>query len=164
MFSSLKRKLIVVVGLVAVAIAVPVAVFAARETVGGDLDRQAAAWRTGPAATSSADWENVPGLTRTRCTRDQVTAMLSATVEGGPVAFRIIMDGIPEAPFQPRAARFVPDGSESFSFTFVGNTGPFEADDTHRFDVQWRSPDGVPVTLHRGALNLLYEEGRRGCP
>jgi hypothetical protein len=163
-FTSLKRKILVIAGLVALAVAVPVTVFAARGTTGGDLDRQAATWRTGPVTTSSTEWENVPGLNRTRCTRDQVTAMLSATVEGGAVAFRVVPDGVPEAPFQPRAARFVPDGSESFSFTFVGNTAPFEADDTHRFDVQWRSPDGVPVTLHRGALNLLYEEGRQGCP
>jgi hypothetical protein len=46
----------------------------------------------------------------------------------------------------------------------VEATFPFEADDTHRFDVQWRSPAGVPVTLRRGLVNLLYEQGRQGCP
>jgi hypothetical protein len=164
MFRSLKRRLIVGAALGAVAVAVPIAVYAAAGATDGDLDRQTARWRTAPITTSSTEWENVPGLTRTRCTVDQVTAMLSVTVEGAPVRFRVVPDGVPEAPFKPGAARFVPSGAESFSFTFVGNTLPFEADDTHRFDVQWRSPDGLPVTLHRGVVNLLYERGTQGCP
>jgi hypothetical protein len=161
---SLKRKILVVVGLMGIAVAVPVAVLAARGSSGGDLDRQAAAWRTGPITTSDTNWENVPGLSRTRCTVNQASVMLSVNVEGGPVAFRVVMDGVPEAPFEPGAARFVPNGVESFSYTFVDNTASFEADDTHRFDVQWRSPNGVPVTLHRAVMNLLYERGTRGCP
>jgi hypothetical protein len=160
---SLRRKILVVVGLIAVAVAVPVAVIAARGSSGGDLHRQVAAWRTGPITTSNTDWENVPGLSRTRCTINQVSVMLSVNVEGGPVAFRVVMDGVPEAPFEPGSARFVPNGVESFSYTFVDTTASFEADDTHRFDVQWRSPDGVPVTLRRAVMNLLYERGQRGC-
>jgi hypothetical protein len=163
--SSRIRKLLVLTGIVGVAaVAVPLAVLAASGDMSGDLDRQTARWRTTPVTTSNTDWENVPGLTRTRCTRSQVTVMLSVTVEGGPVAFRVVPDGIPEAPLEPGSARFVPNGVESFSYSFVENTFPFEADDTHRFDVQWRSPDGVPVTLRRGLLNLLYEQGRQGCP
>jgi hypothetical protein len=162
--SGTRRRILVVVGVVAVAVGVALGVLAATGEMSGDLDRQAARWRTTPITTSSTEWENVPGLARTRCTRDQVTAMVSVTVEGGPVAFRVVPDGVPEAPFRPGSARFVPDGVESFSYNFVGNTHPFEADDTHRFDVQWRSPDGVPVTLRRGVLDILYEQGRQGCP
>ena len=164
MFGSMKRKVFAAVGVAALAVAVPFAVFAATGREDGDLDRQTAKWRTTDVTTSSMEWRNVPGLSRTRCTRDQVTAMVSVTVEGGPVRFRVIPDGIPEAPFKPTSARFVPSDVESFTFTFVGNTLPFEADDTHSFNVQWRSPTGVPVTLVNGVLNLLYEQGTRGCP
>jgi hypothetical protein len=106
----------------------------------------------------------VPGLFRTRCTLNQVTATLSATVRGGPVRFRILIDDVGEAPMKPGVARFVPNGTESFSYVFVGNTGPFEANDNHRFSVQWRSPSGVPVTMINGALNLLYQRGTQACP
>jgi uncharacterized cupin superfamily protein len=155
--SSRIRKLLVLTGIAGVAVAVPLAVFAATGDTSGDLDRQTARWRTSPITTSSTDWENVPAFTRTRCTRHQVTVMLSVTV-------RVVPDGVPEAPFEPGSARFVPDGVESFSHTFVDNTLPFEADDTHRFDVQWRSPDGVAVTLRRGVMNVLFERGSQGCP
>jgi hypothetical protein len=164
MFRSMKRKLVAAAVVAGIAVAVPLAVFAASGATSGDLDRQAARWRTSPITTSSTEWENVPGLTRTRCTVDQVTVLLSVTVEGGPVRFRVVPDGVPEAPFRPHSVRFVPSGVESFSYAFVGNTVHFERDDTHRFDVQWRSPDGLPVTLNYGALNLLYEQGAQGCP
>ena len=158
------RKLLVLGAVAAVAAAVPLAVLAATGTFGGSLDRQTAKWTTTNVTTASTEWRNVPGLGRTRCTRNQVTALLSATVEGGPVRFRVIIDGVPEAPMKPGSARFVPNGIESFSYAFVGNTGPFEADDTHRFNVQWRSPSGVPVTLRDGALTLLFQNGTQGCP
>jgi hypothetical protein len=106
----------------------------------------------------------VPGLTITRCTLNQVTLMVSVNVEGGPVRFRAIIDDVPEAPMKPTPSRFVPHGTESFAYTFVGRTGPFEADDTHRFNVQWRSPSGAQVTMHQGALNLLFQRGTQGCP
>jgi hypothetical protein len=162
--SSRRRNALVVAGIAVLAAAVPLAVFAAAGSVDGDLDRQAAKWRTAPLTTSSTEWHNVPGLGITRCVRDQVTVMLSVTVEGGPVRFRVVPDGIPEAPFQPLSARFVPSGVESFSYMFVGKALPFEADDTHHFHVQWRSPGGVPVRLADGAMNVLYERGTQGCP
>jgi hypothetical protein len=62
------------------------------------------------------------------------------------------------------SARFVPDGSDSFSYTFVAGTAPFEDDDTHAFTAQWRSPTGRPVTLTRGDLNLLFQQGTHNCP
>jgi hypothetical protein len=158
------RRFLVLGGAAAVVAVVPLAVLAATGSFNGRLDGQGARWTTTPVATSSTKWRNVPGLARTLCTLDQVTAMLSVTVEGGPVRFRVIIDSVPEAPMKPETTRFVPNGIESFSYTFVGNTGPFEADDTHRFNVQWRSPSGAPVTLRHGALNLLFEDGTQGCP
>ena len=85
-------------------------------------------------------------------------------VRGGAVELRVLIDTVREAPLRPRRARFVPDGTESFSFTFVGNTLPFEADDTHRFSVQWRSPTGARVTLRQATVNLQFQRGTQGCP
>lgn len=65
---------------------------------------------------------------------------------------------------RPGAAQFVPEGEESFSYTFVKSTAPFEGDDTHVLDVQWRSPTGSRVTLTSGDLNLLYQQGTHNCP
>jgi hypothetical protein len=138
-------------------------VFAAPVRMGSELDRQSARWSTDTRTTSSTEWRNVRGLALTRCTLRQVTAMVSVTVEGGPVLFRVIIDGVPEAPMKPGPARFVPTGVETFSATFVGGTGSFEADDTHVFNVQWRSEAGTPVTLRRGVLNLLFQRGTQGC-
>ena len=157
------RKLLVVGGVVVLLAATPVAVLAARGVFGGELERQSAVWTTTAATTSGIAWRNVPGLALTRCSDNQVTAMVSVTVSGAPVLFRVVIDGVPEAPMKPGSARFVPSGSESFSFTFVGRVAPFEADDTHKYNVQWRSGSGAPVTLHRGVLNLLYERGTQGC-
>ena len=92
-----------------------------------------------------------------------MSATLSVTIEGAPARFRVIID-TPEAPMYPGTVRFVPQGTESFSATFVRRVFPFEADDTHSFTVQWRSPSGQQVTLKRGILNLLYERGTQGCP
>jgi hypothetical protein len=164
MFCSMKRKLVLVTAVVVVAVAVPLGVLAATGSTGGQLDRQAARWRTAPVSTSSTEWRNVPGLSTTRCARDQVTAMLSVNVEGGPVRFRVVPDGVPEAPFHPGWVVFDPTGIESFSYTFVDDMAPFEADDTHRFDVQWRSPTGAEITLRKAVFNILYEQGTQGCP
>ena len=158
------RRSLVFLAVAIVLAAVPLAVLAATGVFGSRLDLQRAKWTTTGATTSSREWRNVPGLGITRCTLHQVTAMLAVTVRGGPVRFRVIVDGVPEAPMKPSSARFVPDGPESFSYTFVGRTAPFEADDSHRFNVQWRSPSGARITMNRGALNLLYQRGRQGCP
>jgi hypothetical protein len=158
------RRFLVFIGVGAIAIAAPFAVLAATGTFNGAAERQSARWVTAAVSTSSKTWRNVPGLVITRCTLNQVTLMLSVNVEGGPVRFRAIIDDVPEAPMKPTSSRFVPQGADSFAYTFVGRTGPFEADDTHRFNVQWRSPTGAQVTMHQGAINLLFKRRTQGCP
>jgi hypothetical protein len=158
------RKYAVVVAVVAAAVLVPVAVWAAGTRLGSDLERQTGRWTTSHAATSSRAWRDTPSLRNlTICSRRAVTAMLGVTLEGARAHFRVIVD-TPEAPMHPSVARFDPDGKESFSFLFVRRTGPFEADDTHSFTVQWRSPSGGRVMLTNAVLNLLYERGTQGCP
>jgi hypothetical protein len=162
--SLTRRRSLVFLAVLVLLAAVPVGVLAATGGFDGAVERQSARWTTNAVTTSSTAWRNVPGLTLTRCTRNQVTAMLSVTVTGAPVHFRAVIDDVPEAPMMPGQARFVPNESESFSYIFVADTGPFEADDTHRFDIQWQSPEGAPVTLRRGMLNLIFRRGTQGCP
>ena len=152
------RKPLAIGAAVVVLVAIPAAVIAASGTLNGSLDRQSAAWTTTSRTTSSKRWRDVPGMTLTRCTREQVTAMLNVMVSGtAPVAFRVRNDGVP---MQPGQARFAPDGTESFSFAFARRTAPGESGDTHVFTVQWRSPSGSQVVLERGLLNLLFQS----CP
>jgi hypothetical protein len=158
------RKTVLIATLAVAAVLVPVAVWAAGDRLGSELDRQAGKWTTSNASTFSRAWRDVPGLRNlTICSRRAVSAMLGVTLEGARAKFRVIVD-TPEAPMRPGVARFVPDGRESFAFVFVARTVPFEADDTHSFTVQWRSPSGDRVRLTNGVLNLLYERGTQGCP
>lgn len=158
------RKSLILVGVVVLLAAAPAFVLAGGARTGSDLDRQVAKWTTTDASTSSPAWRDVPGLSRlTACTLRGVSAILSVTVQGAPVRFRVIVDAA-EGPFKPAPARFVPNGRESFSYTFVRNTVPFEADDTHVFGVQWQSPSGGLVTLAHGVLDLLYQQGTHSCP
>jgi hypothetical protein len=157
------RKLLVAGAVAAVAAAIPLGVLAATGGFGGKLDYQRAKWTTDNVSISGSNWHTVRGLSITRCTLDQVTATLTGTLTGGPAWFRIVIDDVPEAPMRPTAVRFVPQGTESFSFTFVGNTGPFEANDTHRFDVQWLSATGGSVTLKQAMFNIQFELGTQGC-
>ncbi len=159
----MRKRLVILIGAL-VAVLVPVAVWAAQGELGSELDRQKARWTTENASTSSPAWRDVPGLRRlTICSLHEVSAELGVTISGAPARFRVYFD-TPEAPMHPGAVRFAPDGEESFSFTFVRRSLPFEADDTHTFSVQWRSPSGEPVRLESGVLNLQYERGTQGCP
>jgi hypothetical protein len=49
-----------------------------------------------------------------------------------------------------------------FSFTFAEEVFPFEAEDLHFFDVQWRSPTGERVILKKGMANVLFERAFGG--
>ena len=144
-------------------VAAPVAVIAANQNFNGAAERQSAKWTSNGATISGRSWHNVPGLGVTKCTRNEVSETATLTVSGGPVRFRAVIDGVPEAPMKPGALRFVPHGKESVTYTFVANTGPFEADDDHRFDLQWQSPTGATITLHAGAVNLVFQRGTQGC-
>ena len=144
-------------------VAAPVAVIAANQNFNGAAERQSAKWTSNGATISGRSWHNVPGLGVTKCTRNEVSETATLTVSGGPVRFRAVIDGVPEAPMKPGALRFVPHGTESVTYTFVANTGPFEADDDHRFDLQWQSPTGATITLHAGAVNLVFQRGTQGC-
>jgi hypothetical protein len=162
-FLHSKYRLLIPLGAL-VLLALPVGVFAAvNHNFGGAAERQSAKWTTNGGTTSGTSWHNVPGLGITKCTLHEVSETATLTVSGGPVRFRVVTDGVPEAPMKPGVVRFVPNGKESVTYTFVGNTAPFEADDDHRFDLQWQSPTGATITLHAGVVNLVFQRGTQGC-
>lgn len=162
-FLNSKRRLFIAFAALAL-VALPAAVFAAaNHNFSGDAERQAAKWRTAGGTTSGTGWHDVPGLGMTKCTVREVSETATLTVSGGPVRFRAVVDGVPEAPMKPGIVRFVPSGKETVTYTFVANTAPFEADDDHRFDLQWQSPTGAPITLHAGVVNLVFQRGTQSC-
>lgn len=154
------RLLSVALVVVLLAVVIPVAVVLAQPTTGrydGALDKQRGKFRISAVATTSTAWTNVPTFKMGICSIGEVSATLSVTVSGAPVRFRIL--GEQGNVIEPGPARFVPNGSESFSYTFITSTGTFEADDKHALQVQWQSATGGTVTLSRGDLNVLYGKG-----
>ena len=157
------RKMIVLVAVVAGVLGIPAAVLAASGGASSSLDLQASRFTTSTATTSSKTFHAIPGLSGlTICALHQVTGTLSVQLTGAPAGFQIRLDG--GGTMQPGAIRFVPAGAhDSFSFAFMNTVGPFEADDHHSFDVEWRSPTGAATTLDRGTFNLQYEHGTQNC-
>jgi len=157
------RKMIVLVAAAAGVLGVPAAVLAASGGASSSLDLQASRFTTSTATTSSKTFHSIPGLSElTICALHQVTATLSVQLSGAPAGLQVRVDG--GGTMQPGAIRLVPAGAhDSFSFTFVNGVGPFEADDHHSFDVEWRSPTGAATTLERGTVNLQYGHGTQNC-
>ena len=158
---------VLIAGLASVFVAgVPTAVLAASGglTASGrfssSLDLQASKWTSTSVSTWSRTFRTIPSLSGLNiCALNQVTAALSAQVSGAPAAFEVLIDDGPTMP--PGAIQFVPAGPhDSFSFNFVRSVGPFEANDHHVFDVEWRSPTGKRILLERGTFNLQYQKGK----
>jgi hypothetical protein len=154
----MRRKWVILLVLAA-AVVVPVAVWAAvtSGTYAGNLDAQRAKFRATAITTTSTTWHNVPGLSVAFCAINEVSATLSVNLSGGRARFRIL--GEQGNVIQPGPAEFAPTGIQSFSYTFVTSVGTFEADDKHSLVVQWRSTTGAAISLRRADLNVLYERG-----
>ncbi|HEX2031649.1 MAG TPA: hypothetical protein VHL78_09650, partial [Actinomycetota bacterium] len=91
------RKLLAAAVLAAVALTGPVLAGGAQRE--GRIDTQTFAWTTDEAATSSTEWEDVPGLSDlspSNCFTGsrRVSALASLSLEGSaPVAIRVAMHG-----------------------------------------------------------------------
>lgn len=157
------RKILIVILAAAVFLGVPAVVLAASGGTNSSLDLQRSRFTTTTATTSSRTFQPIPGLSGLNiCALNQVTATLSVELNGAPAGFQIRIDGA--GTMQPGAVRLVPAGPhDSFSFTFVNSVAPFEANDNHSFDVEWRSPTGTATTLERGTFNLQYQRGTQQC-
>ena len=157
------RKILIVILAAAVVLGVPAVVLAASGGTNSSLDLQRSKFTTTTATTSSRTFQPIPGLSGLNiCALNQVTATLSVELNGAPAGFQIRIDAA--GTMQPGAGRLVPAGPhDSFSFTFVNSVAPFEANDNHSFDVEWRSPTGAATTLERGTFNLQYQRGTQQC-
>jgi hypothetical protein len=157
------RKILIALSALALVVGIPTAVLAASGSASSSLDLQASKFTTTTQTISSTTFRAVGGLSGlTICALNQVTADLSVQLTGAPASFRIRQDG--GGFIAPGTIRFVPAGpSDSFSFTFLANVAPFEANDHHSFDVEWRSPTGRSTTLQLGTFNLQYQSGTQGC-
>ena len=157
------RKILIVILAAAVVLGVPAVVLAASGGTNSSLDLQRSRFTTTTATTSSRTFQPIPGLSGLNiCALNQVAATLSVELNGAPAGFQIRIDAA--GTMQPGAVRLVPAGPhDSFSFTFVNSVAPFEANDNHSFDVEWRSPTGAATTLERGTFNLQYQRGTQQC-
>jgi hypothetical protein len=64
----------------------------------------------------------------------------------------------------PGAVLFVPElTGYSTSFTFLARVQPFEANDHHYFQVEWRSPTGGRASILGATMNLIYQKGSHAC-
>ena len=160
----IRRPLVIAAAAAALVLGTAGGVLAATGSASSGLDLQAVRFTSTAASTSSPAFRNIPGLAGlTICARGQVTAVLSVELDGArPAGLQVLVDGGPVA--QPGAVRFVPAGAhDSGSFAFIQVVGPFEANDHHTFDAQWRSPAGGRVALERGTVTLLYAKGTQAC-
>jgi len=163
------RKMLIAIMVAAFVACVPTAVLAASSgsrssgRFSSSLDLQASKWATTSATTSSTKFTRIPSLSGLNiCALHQVTAALSVELTGAPASFQIHVDSGPI--MQPGVIRFVPAGPhDSFSFDFVISVSPFENNDHHVFDVEWRSPTGKRVVFERGTFNLQYQRGSHSC-
>jgi hypothetical protein len=144
-------------------VAVPAVLIAHPGIRGSALDRQTFKYREREASTSSKAWSNVPGVGVFQvCAINEVSANVNLVLRGGPVAFRIRIDGTSEVLAHPGAVSFRPGPGRVFSFGFAEHVAPFEANDLHQLELQWRSLTGRQVTLKRGMVNVLFERGLQG--
>jgi hypothetical protein len=144
-------------GLAALVVLVPVAAVAAVGERGGPVNRQALTFRTHPVSTDSTSFRRLRAISPQTCSRGAVSVTVSMKLVRGPVDLRVLSDGVAEGQgiFRPGVVRFGPGAS---SFTFVGSVAPFEAEDGHSFDVQWRSPTGERVTSRKATVVAQYRD------
>lgn len=121
-------------------------------------------WRvaSGPASTSSRQWQGVPGLSKQPiCLRDGVSATASLDLSGAHegVKVRVLIGGKIAQPgaiyFDTGSTQHDRD-SKAFSFARSVPAGG------GRVSAQWRSVAGNRVVMHSGLLQVLYR-GKDGC-
>jgi hypothetical protein len=159
------RKALVAV--IALALLTPLAVWAGQKEGRSRVDAQSFGWTTTEQSTASGDWKSVEGLgpVALACAPGGATASLSAVVErgSGPVDFRVRMEDLSVAgegrPMRPGRATFetgglAEQGLDSRSITFVAKNVPGTHGSAQQ--VEWRSPSGTNVTLHKATLRAIW--------
>jgi hypothetical protein len=157
---------------------IPTLVWAARGDGGGPVDVQGFAWTTDVQTIQSTGWTSLKGLRDVSAScpeRGGASATVSLEVQGGPVRVRVRMNEIGVVPpigeqpqgrvMKPGAVTIGNDNvsarPESNSYTFLASRIP--GDHGATFDVQGRSPTGVPVTIRKVTLRVLWNDFRGIC-
>jgi hypothetical protein len=131
-------------------------------SMSSSVNRQLGVWRSVPASTTSQSFHAVPSLRASVCAIGEVAVTVSLSGAGAPMLVQVRQDG--GRVLAPGAVRFAPGVSgRSGAFTFLARTQPFEANDHHLFQVEWRSPTGATTTLLAETMNLTYQRGSQGC-
>jgi hypothetical protein len=159
----MKRWIVPVLAAAVVAVMVPVVALAASSgTTSSQVNRQLGVWRNSPISTTSTSFQALSGLGAKICSTGEVSVTVSLDGTGAPMGLRVLVNY--GATMEPGAIRFAPQGAaDTTSFTFVQNTQPFEANDNHYFDLEWRSPFGGKTTLLEATMNLVYQQGTHAC-
>jgi hypothetical protein len=121
-------------------------------------------WSSTPTSTSSVNFVTVPGFTDDPAAIDPISINVSALVSGADVEFRVLSTnvGAQTHASRPGVTRFVPNGSSSFAYQWVEPNGS-AAVHVNSLELQWRSPSGDPVNLHRGDMVVQYHTERGAC-
>ena len=154
------RKWLFLATAAAVLVAAPIVVFAAGSGSGSTpVNCIASQWRTSPISTSSSSWTNVPKLGADIVQVRPVVINASASLSGGPVAFRIrtVNIGGQHRTSKPGPTRFVPgnNGTNSFAYQWI-DLGNAASPHALRVRLQWKSSTGQPVHMLRGDLTESY--------
>jgi len=127
-----------------------------------NANRQHGVWRSVQASTDSRVFRAVPSLRARVCAIGEVSVTVSLSGAGAPMLVQVHQDDGPV--IAPGAVTFAPEASgDSTSFTFLARVQPFEANDHHYFQVEWRSLTGGRATLLAATMNLVYQQGSHAC-
>ena len=148
------RRLLVPLSFLSLLVLIPLAVSAAINAGDGPLNQQAWRSRDKAISTTSTNFTTVPGMRILTCALGPVAFTFSGSLDGARAGFRVLVDG--GGSMEPGNAFFKAEqgteGTNAFSYTFVGNAGPFEANDSHVFELQWRSTGGTATLLRAGVV------------
>jgi hypothetical protein len=158
------RKWLVFGAIVAAVVGgIQLAVMASTGSGASALDQQGMLYRDSTVSTTSKTYADVPGLSGLQvcaANNTEVSVTMSVGMTGAAANFQVQLDDT--TIIRPGAIKFDPaGGSTGFSFTYV-QTVTSTSDDSHTFDLQWRSPTGGTVNLNRGDLNALFQLGMPG--
>src|ERR1019366_2123984 len=167
--AQMKGRIVVVASISVVAILLPIAALASSNpnargsgSMSASPNRQEGFWRSRPVSTSATTYRALTGLQANICSIGEGAATVSVNGVGAPLALQAHLDLAPL--LQPGSVTFSPTARGSIaSFTFLVSTSPFEANDHHFFQVEWRSMTGQPTSIKSATLNLLYREGTHRC-
>jgi len=159
----MRRTSVIVIAAIAVVSLVPVVAGASSAGVASSQpNAQYSLWRTAPTSTANRSFGPLTGLGVRICAAGAVSATVSIYGAGGPMQFEVLVDD--GGAMAPGRVTFTPVGAGTVAaFTFISNAQPFEANDHHVYQVEWRSATGQRSTALSATLNLIYQHGTHAC-